>query len=70
MVRAWAVGCNTREGAQKICYGMIKLKLFRRRRGTEMEWDPTAWTWGNFTIALVVGFFYWKLMEIEKNTRK
>jgi len=35
-----------------------------------MDWDPTAWTWGNFTIALVVGFFYWKLMEIEKNTRK
>jgi hypothetical protein len=34
-----------------------------------MDWDPTAWTWGNFIIALLIGLFYWKLTEIEKNTR-
>jgi hypothetical protein len=35
-----------------------------------MEWDPAAWTWGNFIFALLAGLFYWKLAEIEKNTRK
>lgn len=35
-----------------------------------MEWDPTAWSAGNLVLALLIGLIYWKLSDIEKNTRR